>query len=496
MQIRSKVNKGYITIFLTLSFGIIMPLLLALIEGAAAGTTRLQSQLVADLGIDSVFAEYHKELFRQYGLFFIDDSYGASNGSVSQVEKHLDDYMAYNTVQNKEKGISGYYSFQRLKKEYLEIEEVSFATDDECQVWKDQAIQYMKEKYGEGIIEDVKQKLNTIEEIGVLDENVDRQIHENTAALKEIVEHRSEEEEWDKEQEAQGVSFQKVFDAIDNWRNQELLAMVLEDGSHVSQLTFDKQKTVSTRYEQGLCNKGSGITNTENEPNDFTDELLYDAYVMNKYGNYRTPKSDSYLSYETEYILFGNENDMTNLRKCVERLLLMREVSNYLYLNTKDDFKKNEVRVISTAVCSLCGVPELSELLTQVTLGLWAYGESVIDVKCLLQGGKVSILKERNEWNLSITSILSPNAWRSDYGKGNNKMTSMSYEDYLKILLATMNRREKMLRSLDIVELDIRATAGNENFRIDQCIDAMFVSFGFSDSYGHEYVFSRQMRYE
>lgn len=496
MQIKSKDCNGYITIYLALSFCVITPLLLALILGAKAGTTRLQAELVADLGVDSVFAEYHKELFRQYGLFFIDDSYGASSGSVSQVERHLDDYLSYNTAEESRKKIPGYYNFQRLKKQYLEIEEVSFATDEKCAVWKSQAIQYMKDKYGMSIIEDVVNNRAKVETNGLLDSNVKQNIEATNESLKEIIEQKSENEELDKGSEQDGISFQKVFDAIRQWKSQQILGMVIENGSFISQTAFNRQKTVSGRNEKNLCNEGSGIRNEENRADEFTDDLLYDAYIMEKYGNYRVPKSDSYLSYETEYILFGNERDMDNLSACAQKLLLMREISNYIYLNTKDESKKAQVKGICMAVCSLCGVPELSEVFTQVTLGLWAYAEAVTDVKTLLQGGKVPLMKEKGDWNLSLLQMLMPDAWRNTGNDGSNNMTALSYEDYLRLLLSFMNQDEKMYRSLDVVELDIRKTGGNENFRIDQCIDAIFVSFGFSDSSGHEYVFSKTMRYE
>ena len=89
-----KTQSGYITVYLTLTFAIILSLLLALVEGAAMGAARLQAELVADLGMDSIFAEYHRELFSQYGLLFVDDSYGTKKGSLSKVEKHLAEYMS------------------------------------------------------------------------------------------------------------------------------------------------------------------------------------------------------------------------------------------------------------------------------------------------------------------------------------------------------------------------------------------------------------------
>ena len=66
-------KKGaYLTVYASLVFGIVLSLIMALIEGATIGTARVQSEIVADLGLDSVFAEYNRELLDQYDMFFID----------------------------------------------------------------------------------------------------------------------------------------------------------------------------------------------------------------------------------------------------------------------------------------------------------------------------------------------------------------------------------------------------------------------------------------
>ena len=79
--------SAYLTVYLSLVFGIVLSLLFVLIEGAATGAARAQSELVADLGLDSVFAEYNREVLNQYELFFMDASYGSENGGISMVEK-------------------------------------------------------------------------------------------------------------------------------------------------------------------------------------------------------------------------------------------------------------------------------------------------------------------------------------------------------------------------------------------------------------------------
>lgn len=496
MQTRFKKKSAYITVYFTLLFGVLLPVPISLLEGVASGAARVQAEIAADLAIDSCFAEYHKELLRQYGLFFIDDSYGTANGSVSQVEEHLTEYLSYNTAEEDNKKIAGYYNLQRLKKQYLEIEEVSFATDEAGAVWKAQAIAYMKARYGTDFVEEIKNRIHTVEENEIWNQSLEESLDQTQREIHDIIERKKEdpEESVDTGKEEASFSYDKLNDAIQNWKGQNLFAVVVPEKETVSSMAFQKNKVVSYQYRNRLCNEGSGLA----EKKDFSleDEILYNAYLTDKYGCFTKKKQDSYLVYEIEYILFGKEKDFDNLQSCVERLTAMREAANFIYLNTKDPVKKAEVRGICTAICTFCMVPELSEALTQVTLGLWAYGESLIDVKCLLKGGKVPIIKEKEDWNLSFSAILNPHSWSKDYGYGSKKMTALSYSDYLSILLGCMNQEEKTLRSMDVVELDIRKTAGNEHFRLDQCIDAMLVSMGFTDTYQHNYVLTRYMRYE
>jgi hypothetical protein len=63
-------------------------------------------------------------------------------------------------------------------------------------------------------------------------------------------------------------------------------------------------------------------------------------------------------------------------------------------------------------------------------------------------------------------------------------------------MLGIANKNTKLARSLDIVEMDLRLTKGNEGFRIDRCVDYINVKFGFSDGYGHEYLYDRSKCYE
>ena len=49
-----------------------------------------------DIGMDSILAEYHRELQKQYNLFAIDCSYGTESASTKLTESHLLEYMNRN----------------------------------------------------------------------------------------------------------------------------------------------------------------------------------------------------------------------------------------------------------------------------------------------------------------------------------------------------------------------------------------------------------------
>ena len=242
--------------------------------------------------------------------------------------------------------------------------------------------------------------------------------------------------------------------------------------------------------KSGHVNKGTGLRACAEKPDSIADELIYNEYLAKACGNYRNVKDGSLLNYELEYILCGNDSDISNLRDCAERLFALRSVSNAIYL-FQDSVKKAEVEAIALIICTLLTVPEAAKALSYIILVIWAMVEALDDVQTLLDGGKVPLLKNSGSWGVGLAD-----AFDIKLSGGSRESEGLSYEDYLKIFLALMNKKDKTLRSLDIVEMDIRQTEGNESFRIDNCADYMRTSFGFINSYGHEVVFDKEMCYE
>ena len=89
-------RRGYITVFLSLSLTLILSLVFTVIEGARISAIRMKFECVADIGMNSVLAEYHRELLEQYDLLFVDTAYGGTRPDIGNTEAHLENYMEMN----------------------------------------------------------------------------------------------------------------------------------------------------------------------------------------------------------------------------------------------------------------------------------------------------------------------------------------------------------------------------------------------------------------
>ncbi len=480
--------NAYLTVYLSLIFGIVLSLLFVLIEGAATGAVRAQAELVADLGVDSVFAEYNRTLLQQYKLFFIDSSYGGKNGGVGMVETHLSDYMNYNMNPEKDLFLFGEHTLLKLRNPYLEIDEVSYASDDHCMVWKAQAVHYMKAVYGGDLLSRVQEHMDIVKSNGLTEKDV----YSDTAARKQEFEEALEQKEIQEigAESEEGYSYQKVSGLFDMFAGEGLLKLVLPKGKSVSGAVMNRGPYFSARKKNGKINEGTGLHKDADRPDKLIDELIFGEYLIKMYGCYTQPKEEGLLKYQNEYILYGFNSDAANLRRSVEILFSLRAAANLSSLYA-DSVRKSEVDFVALVICSLLLSPEFSDMLSAIILGIWALAEATCDMRQLLDGGRVSLMKEHKEWSTSLTGILTGNFYENST---NNK--GLSYQDYLRVFLGLMNKEKKVERSFDVVEMDLRQTDGNQHFRIDRCIDYIKVNFGFEDARGHDFVFYRKMCYK
>ena len=479
------------TIYLSLIFGIILSLLLALVEGAAITTARLQSELVADIGLDSVFAEYHRELWKQYELFFIDESYGTSRGCLDKVQAHLEKYISYNTQPQTGQNFFYHHNFLELKSEYLNIDAVAFATDGQGEVLKVQAIDCMKDLYGINYLEEIRNQLEKVTKSSLTSFDAEKEILDKRKEFEESLRQTQQEVESDKNQDLEGFSYQDITDCIDSVLGKGILYMTIAETQKLSEVVIEKENYVSERMSEGNVNQGCGLPSDIASPDGIDDEILFGEYLLKKYGSYTHPKEDSLLTYQLEYILCGRSSDVANLRVTADSLIGLRSASNLIYLMGNPE-KLQEVELIAAIVCLLLGVDAI-EPLKYIMLVLWAYVEAIYDIKLLFAGGEVPLFKNKESWHYDFSGIFE-GFFQED--EEHEEYEGLDYEAYLRLLLLMMNKENKVARAMDIMEMDIRLTSGNEAFRMDRCIDYMKVTFGFVGSRGEKFVFSKSIRYE
>ena len=153
----------------------------------------------------------------------------------------------------------------------------------------------------------------------------------------------------------------------------------------------------------------------------------------------------------------------------------------------KSDAADTLAKILAYAVFT----PEAQPFFKSTLILGWGYLESLYDTKVLLAGGKVPLMKEDEDWHYNLDSFLSVDRVQIDENTGRG----MSYADYLRVLLYLENPEKSAYRFMDLMEMDIRLTPGNEAFRMDACMEAVGAEATINSRYGYTYYIDRKKEY-
>lgn len=479
--------SGAITIYCAVIFSVLAGIFVTLFHEVRGSTIRFQIECGMDMGLFSVFAEYNRELLDRYDLFFIDSSYGWKSATYHNTEGHLLEYLQYNLEPERDITIGTVTDLYDMKVLETHFTEMALATDHMGALVRYEAIQYMRTKYGLELVEDLQGYMQEIEDYELLSVDTSSKRAETDATIAKAKEEgvQISEDEWVE------LDFDNPADEINADRSRGILNFTLEDVNDLSQAAVD----LSTYSSHRELSKGTGITLPKGGTPDweeeagFTGQLLFQEYCMERMGNYLSPMQDGQLKYQIEYLISGNNCDIENLKDVANSLIWLREAANVVYL-MQDQVKMAEVEALAWTLTALA--PYLQPAVKASLVLAWAYAESVIDVRHLLAGGKVPLMKSSSDWNLSFSSILDYKSFLSNdekEGKG------LDYATYLRILMALTDEDELTMRAIDIMEMDLRLTPGNEYFRMDGCIFGVTALAYVASGYGYEYHIKRTYYY-
>lgn len=475
-----KAKKGEITVFLSLVAVILTSVLCSVIEAARTNGIQFQTECVADMAIQSALAEYNRELLEQYDLFFIDTGYGTKETGYILLEEHIRNYMEKNF--QIEKGIFtvSYKDLLQISADGAAILEAAGAADNAGAVTERKAVDYMLDRYGLPDLSEISRISNTVEKEGLLGNTMEEKRLKNERAIKKV-----DTSVKDKDGKKHKIAIENPADNVNSRRGSSGILAAVTKEKGISDKEAELKDYISHReYEEK-----DGFLLGEKEVT-IAEDLLFQKYLMEKCGYYTKKKEGSFLDYQMEYILAGKSSDRENLKVVVNRLLLLRETANFLYLLT-DSEKKAEAEALAMTLAAVILFPELKDLIKLSILIAWAYAESVNDVKILLEGGKVPLGKDSMSWNMSLQNAMKLEL----VGDKSGRKQGLAYEQYLYTMLAIMNKAERNMRFMDIAEMDIRQTPGNQNFCMNHCIHCFTAEMTVYSGKGHSYRIVRTAGY-
>lgn len=473
-------RRGYITVFLSLSLTLILSLVFTVIEGARISAIRMKFECVADIGMNSVLAEYHRELLEQYDLLFVDTSYCGSRPDIANTEAHLRSYAQKNFQPAEGKSLSGGKDFLAMHMGAVEIPEYAIASDDNGAVLKRQVTDYMGDYPIGAVLDRMSGNIDLLQGTGLDSTDVGAWRQEYEAQISEIGLPEKEVEEGKFEK----VPLDNPADIANATRSSGVLNLVLENPSAVSAVKVDLGDYISHRSGRM---SGTGICAEAMETGGAPNELVFQTYLFEKCGCYREEMEKSLLKYQIEYILTGEDTDWQNLEQVAKKLLLWREVSNVIYI-LSDSAKVAEAQAMAAALTAVTLLPALMEPVKYTILFAWAYVESLQDVKTLLGGGRVPIVKTAADWKTGINCIKNVRGSLSEDSGG----SGLNYKEYLQIMLFLLDADTRTDRAMDIMEMDIRCTPGNARFRLDGCFDTYQAHLSVTSRFGYTYEMTRR----
>lgn len=479
---------AYLTVYLSIVLAILLSLCLALIEGVRSNAIRLETECVMDIGLNSIMAEYHRELFRQYNLLAIDSSYGMPYAGKGNTEYHLLKYMQRNFSQE-DVFLSDFFykDFLALEVEDVEITRFSIFTDGGGRVFRRRAAEAVRDDVGLELLERLLEWMEMIENNGLCERDIASEKREVDEAIMEYdgMEIQISEEEW------MTVEVDNPTDYLEQIRSAGILEHVVENPSLLSRRSFDVELYVSHRMRQGQSSVGNMAISDMSTREQRVEDFLFREYLLRYMGRYGLEKDNSRLLYQMEYILGGENNDIENLRKMVNSICAIREVANTIYLFS-DETKCAEADILANILAAAMLLPEIAPLLKTTLLLGWAYAESLYDVEMLLMGKSVPLLKDNTTWHYGLRGALQT----QNSGAYNGALIGLTYEDYLRIFMMLEDVDTLAVRAMDMIEADMRITPGNERFRMDACYDSVEARAIVKSAYGYEVDITREKSYQ
>ena len=159
MKNRERKNfEGSMTVFFCLTLLLIGAIICTCLESARTAGLRFMAKTASDSALQSVFADYHGQLWEDYHVFFHYDEKG-------ELAETMDSYLEYYETPTKDLyGMQDYSDLWGLTVDGVTVTEKKTALSDGGRLFLEQAVEYEKYQIAENILEML------LDRVGILDE--------------------------------------------------------------------------------------------------------------------------------------------------------------------------------------------------------------------------------------------------------------------------------------------------------------------------------------
>ena len=438
-------RKGSITIFATLSMILVAAALLSLLEAARFYEIQRLSTLQTELAIESLFAGYHTDLWKEYHVL------GFDGGQAKErlIEK----------ANARQRSRSTKLNLFQTDVDELRIIEATRLTDANGAAFIKAVSGYMKDQFAYEILKNLYNQYEAINGLAEISEFNFSKIDEALLGIEMMQKEATEQG---------GAKVRSIgtnlLSQVSGLQNIGILDLVIQDKSQISKTQINLENVVSNRS----LKQGNGTPQVDC---DWLDVLLLHQYLGTYFSNYAKSTNANGLSYEQEYLYGGQTSDVQNLEKTIQGILFIRELCNFLFLMS-DTGKREEARLLAIALVGVSVNPILIETVLVGILTAWAFCESILDVRALLNGRKIPLLKNNQSWKSQLSELGDV---AMNYQMTQDNGSGLSYEQYLRILLLFQEEQTLAMRAMDLQEMVIREREGQSDFYMDDLFIEMSV---------------------
>ncbi len=471
MTYRKKYARASMTVFMGMTILLILSIFFSLLEVVHFYSLKKESLMVSDIGAESMFADYCRPLWKEYGILAIDLGYGGDSPDRDMAAMRMLDYLGVNLSVSQNASAGNHLNMMPAA---CEINSYGLLTDNNGGAFVKEAAKTVMY----GIPQELFDKISDGgEHLSFVDFSWQDLLEKGEEAKQRAAERLSDDEADAISEAYDGGSLEDdPIEAVLDHISESILSQAVP-ADNISNKVMRVSNKISER------NLYSG--NDEAVSSGVSDKLLFQAYLTDRFGCFTNPKNRKGLEYELEYMISNEDSDRDNLAETAEKLLAFRGAMNYTAIMSMHE-KLSEADILSEFMGGAL-LPQAQPAIRSGIIAAWVYAESIMDVRTLMSGGKISVIKNRTEWTSGLSNIVSI---LNGTAKSSNCEKGYDYRTYLGIMLTLSPARVLSSRALEVIEDELRSRENYKNVRLDCFIYSANIDF----TYGAAPIFGNLVK--